>query len=277
VNRSIEEVDYVITDWPRIRDLVSLFLRFQKPYTIFGHSEFDITNVMDKIELIQKEHSIPLTLNTYMIYALSRVSMMHEKSRTYKFKKKQIVFKNVDVALPILKTLPNKVKIPVVYIVKQANKKSLSEIHLELRKAGKSSLAEDKNVKFRRALVKLPIFMQAWMYAYIFRSPIRMKKLFGTIGITNIHYPGYDDPFIGYPPNIYTCQYSLANISEKFLPDENKQPVLRKVLGVAAGMDHQIMDGMCVTGMSKTMADFLREASGLDEAFVSDFKNLSAK
>ncbi len=260
--------EYLWTDWPRVRNVIEYVLRAEKPYTFYGHGELDVTHLFEKMEFLRKNARILLSLNTYLIYAISRIAMKHEKARTFKFKKKCIVFKNVDISVPILKILPNGVKVPVFYLVREANTKSLAEINEEMRCAIKSDLANDPIVKFRRSLLKRPLFIQSLIYRHIFKNPIRTKKFFGNIGLTNLQYLGFSSPFVGLPPNIYTCQFSAGSVTERFVPDQDKKPVLRKMLMLGAGMDHLIMDGLCISSFGNDLAAMLAKAEGIDEKFV---------
>ncbi len=267
-------VDYDLQEWPKLRNLLELFLKGQRKHTVYGHGEMDVTLVLEKIEALKKSGNPYPSLNTFLIYTLSRVAAKHEQTRTCKFKNRKLVFKHADISLPILKTLPNGVKIPVLYVVRKAETKSLAQINFELKNAIKSDLTEDKNVKFRRKLAKLPLFVQKIMYWYIFKHPVRIKKFFGNMGLTNLQHMGYDSPMIGLPPSIYSLQFAAGSVSEKFLPDADKKPVLRKVLAMAGGMDHLVMDGMCIAAISKDFSQSVEKADGIDDDFVKESREL---
>jgi pyruvate/2-oxoglutarate dehydrogenase complex dihydrolipoamide acyltransferase (E2) component len=266
----MSEKDFQLKPWPRMRDLVKLFLDAHKPTTVYGHGEVDVTEVMDKIKTIRKENKITLSLNTYLVYVVSRVTGRHEALRSYKQGRKLAVFDHADVSLALLKKLPNGIRIPVIYIVRRADTKSLAQINQEIKAAIDSDLTADPNVKFRRALVKAPVFIQKALYAYVFSSPERMKKVFGNVGITNLQQLGYDSPMTGLPPNIHTAAFSVGNVSERFRPDAKKQPELRKILTMGAGFDHLVMDGMSMAAIAKDFYRTISKGEGIDEAFVKE-------
>lgn len=255
-------MDYEIQQWPKLRNILELFLTGHKRHTLFGHGTVDVTKALERIK--SKENADGPTLNTYLVYAIGRTAAKNEKMRTFRYKQKKIVFKHADIMIPILKTLPNGVKIPVMYVVRRADTKSLEELNTEMRNAVKSDLTQDSNVKFRRKLSQAPIFVQKLVYQWIFRHPVRVKKFFGNMGITNVRQLGYSSPFVGMAPNIYSCQFSVGNVNETFLPDENKQPTLRSVLSMGAGMDHVVMDGMCMATIAKDLCHFMETAEGLE-------------
>jgi pyruvate/2-oxoglutarate dehydrogenase complex dihydrolipoamide acyltransferase (E2) component len=264
------EKDYTVKEWPRMRDLVKLFLDAHKPTTVYGHGECDVTTVMEKIKAIRRESRITLSLNTYLVYVVSRVAARHEALRSYKHGRKLIVFQHADVSLALLKKLPNGIRIPVIYIVREADTKSLARINQEIKDAIDSDLTADPNVKFRRALVKMPAFIQKTLYYYVFSHPERMKKVFGNVGITNLQQLGYDSPMTGLPPNIHTAAFSVGNVSERFRPNAKKQPELRKILTMGAGFDHLVMDGMSMASIAKDFYRTITQAEGIDETFVRE-------
>jgi len=264
------EKDYQLKPWPRMRDLVQLFLDAHKPTTVYGHGEVDVTNVMEKLKTIRKESRVTLSLNTYLVYVVSRVTGRHEALRSYKHGRKLVVFEHADVSLALLKKLPNGIRIPVIYIVRQADTKSLAQINQEIKAAIDSDLTADPNVKFRRALVKAPTFIQKALYYYVFSHPERMKKVFGNVGITNLQQLGYDSPMTGLPPNIHTAAFSVGNVSERYRPDVQKNPELRKILTMGAGFDHLVMDGMSMAAIAKDFYRTISRAEGIDDAFVKE-------
>ncbi len=251
-------VDYDTHPWPRIRNILELFLTGARRHTLFGTAEYDITKAIEKIAQNEDGPS----LNTFLVYSIAQTAIKNEKMRTFKYKQKKIVFKHADIGMPILKTLPSGLKIPVWYIVRKADTKTLEELNQELREAVIGDLANDKNVKFRRKLSEMPIFIQRFVYAWIFRHPVRIKKYFGNMGITNVRQQGFHSPFVGLAMNIYSCQISVGNVSDKFLPDENKNPSLRSVIQLGAGFDHIVMDGMCITTIAKELGQQLESAKG---------------
>ena len=262
--------DYDVSPWPRIRQLVELLLRHQRPYTVVGHGELDVTRALELLATLRQERQLTISLNTYLVYVLSRVAARHEKIRTFKHRDRCVVFKHADIAVPILKRLPSGVKVPVPYIVRRADTKSLVELSVELQDAIVSDLSHDENVKRRRALNRMPFFVQRLVYWYIFQSPIRVNVYFGNMGITNLHHLGYDSPMVGLPPNIYSIQLSVGNVSERFLPDEHKRPTLRKILTMGSAFDHLVLDGMCLAAVAKDYVQAVERAEGLQELVDGD-------
>jgi hypothetical protein len=262
----MNQSEYQISEWPRIRNLIGLLLRQQRPNTMHGFVELDITVPLERIEALQANSQMAITLNTYMLYAISRIAARHEEMRTYRHGRKKIVFRNVDIMHPMLKTLPNGLKVPVMYIVRRADTKSLAELHTELKNAAtQTDLTEEKEVRFRRSLIRLPYWIQALVYRYIFSHPVRMNRYFGNLGMTTLRQSGFHVPMVSLPPNVYAVQLSLNNVFEQFVPDRNKNPVLRKFIRIGGGFDHLVLDGMHLASITRDFVDFCAKGEGLDD------------
>src|SRR5580698_3838893 len=95
---------YSARPWPKIRNGIYYFLRAQKPYTVFGYGELDVTDLLQQLQILRSRHRLLLSLNTFLIYALSRAAAQNEKARTFKHRNKLIVFEHVNLSLPIMKT-----------------------------------------------------------------------------------------------------------------------------------------------------------------------------
>lgn len=268
----MENEGFTIQPWQKIRSILGLFLKFQRPLTVYGYGEADVTKTLRKIDSLSEQSGEKLSLHTYLIYLFSQVAVKNPLMISYRSGNHLLTFKDVDLCLPILKVIPGGIRIPVMYTVKKADKKTLASLHVELQKAIKGSLQEDNKVKFRRSLLKLPVLIQYLLYFFIFNSPQRLKKYFGNMGVTSLQFPGLSVPFIGLPPNVYTIQFAIGSISEKFLPDADGKPSLRKVLHVAAGVDHLILDGMDMASIVKDISDAIESAIGLDQSFVREIK-----
>lgn len=260
----MNEAEFTAKPWPPLRDVLALFLRQNRPYNISGFSEIDMTNakaLLDEIKALGDQ----LSLNTYLVYVTARAAVNNPQTLSFKRGRKLIFFSHANISLAILKKLPNGLEIPVLYTVKAADQKSLSELNRELRDAIEGDLTSDKNVKNRRFLSKCPRFVQRFVYWYIFRDPLRINQHFGNIGLTNVRLADVHNPFIGFPPNVYTAQIAITGVLKKILPNDSGAPEARDVLSVASSVDHLTMDGIAVAKFAKDFNDMIEQAEGLKE------------
>src|SRR5690606_38199724 len=128
-------------------------------------------------------HGVSLT--GYMVYCFAHALANHKMLHAYRKGNELIYFDDVDVNTIVEKQGANGVMIPVMYIVRAANHKSLAEINYEMYQAGQGDLSDDATVSRRRQLLKLPTFLRRLVWWWLLRDPERMKEYWGTVGVSN--------------------------------------------------------------------------------------------
>jgi len=97
--------------------------------------EIDITNARKKIKFLSKEKKISFFawfIKTVSI-ALTEQPMVHGiLKNTHKI----ILFDDVDISIPVERTV-NRKKVPLVFLLKKSNEKSVYDIQLEIEEAKK--------------------------------------------------------------------------------------------------------------------------------------------
>ena len=266
-------VSYQERPWPQLRNMVNYILGQHRPYTVYGFVEVDITDTLAKLRSCQKKSRVALSLHTCILYCLSRTAAEHELLRTYRYGRRLITFDDVDIATAIERRMLSGERMPVGYIVRQADQKSLAEIVWELRQATKSNLDDDGllRMKMRKRISSAPAFLRKMFGRWLQYNPIALKKMHGSLGLTSLQYPEYTNrPYFGFPPNIYTWTLAVGNIVDRIMLQEDGTPHVRKMLCLASGVDHQIMDGIEISRIAYTWTKIIESGTGLDEAFVQE-------
>lgn len=129
-----------------------------------------------------------LSLHAFLIYCLSRTCQQVPEALTYRRgRSKLITFEDVNVATPIDKRLAGGLRIPVTYLVRAAQAKSLAEITLELRNATKLlDLGGDRTVQLRRRFSFLPRLVRSWLARRMVSNPLLLNKFYGNTAITSV-------------------------------------------------------------------------------------------
>ena len=252
--------------WPPIRNAVVSLLEQHRPHTVYGLAEIEIGATLERMRSCQRTLRHAVSLHAYAIYCLSRAASEYSQLQTYKCGRELITFEDVDVGTVLDKRLPSGLRIPVGYVFRGAQKKSLAEINHELRVASRSDLADDEMVRWRRRIAILPAPLRRAVSRRITRDPFWLRRFHGTIGLTNLQSPGLTQPAFGLPPNIYTYTMALGSIAER--------EAGRKVLCFSGGADHAILDGMSLSYFARRLFELLSSAQGLDEEFVAQSRLL---
>lgn len=207
---------------------------------------------LDTLELGRKKHHIPVLLDMDVTVALQ--SIRDWKAHTgeklsftawamkciaqavsehthiqamRKGTKSLILFNDVDISVIVERSVGDRKKpletLPMPYIVRKANEKSVSEIHHEIRAAqalaftpGEVQLGAHQNVRLIRAFASLPKFLRNLLvWRRLTRDPFFAKRTMGTLVVTSVvssaHGNGYSWAI---PMGIHPVAFALGNIAK---------------------------------------------------------------
>jgi pyruvate/2-oxoglutarate dehydrogenase complex dihydrolipoamide acyltransferase (E2) component len=267
---------YAELPWPRLRELVTDTLAIgQKTHIGYGLMEFDVSRPLALIEESKARVPGGISFTAFIVYCLARAVDQHPMLRAYrKGRKKLVVFDDVDVNTLLEKRKPDGTLIPVLYIVRGANRKSLAEISQELREASRSDLAHDAGVRRRRRIVRLPRALRALLWWWTLREPARIKQQCGTVAVSNVGAFVGQRPAWGFAPTFLTCTVFVGAIYDRVCwAGDHAEP--RKTLCVTILANHDVVDGGPAARFTETFAGLLEGAAGLDEGFVAEANMLS--
>ncbi len=268
------QTPYQAHPWPTVRNALTDFLELHRKHSVWGFTEIDVTEAMLRIRSYQRILRMGISFHAFVIYCMAKAIAEHRQVQAYRRGDRLIVFDEVDVSTAVEKRLPNHVKIPVGYVFRAADRRSLAQINWELRQAMKSDLTDDKHVRQRRWLAKLPWLVRRIFWWYVQSNPFLLKAQRGTVGLTNLQAPGFKQPMFGLPPNIYTLTLAIGSVYQRREIDEQGQLVTRKILCLSGAVDHAIVDGRETASFIQRFAELLEAADGLDQEFISEMKNL---
>lgn len=260
--------------WPVLRNITSSVLDFQRPHTVYGFGEVNASAALAAIERCRRQGRTAVSLHAFVLYCLARATAEHPAVHTFRRRRKLITFEEVDVGTMIEKRQPDGTRMPVGYVVRSADRKSLAEINWELRQAAKRDLSDDPAVRFRRRLARLPAFLRRILFRRALSDPFRLRRVYGTIGLTSLQTAALPQPFFALPPNLCTLTVAIGSLTDRFLPDAAGRPVLQKVLCLGGGADHDVVDGMTLVRFGNRFAELIETAAGLDDVFVAQTRSL---
>jgi pyruvate/2-oxoglutarate dehydrogenase complex dihydrolipoamide acyltransferase (E2) component len=242
----MNEPKYSEVRWPPLRNAIVSLMENVRPNVMGASMEIDITDARTAIRNLQKDLKLALSLHAFLIYCLSRACMRVPETRTYRWgRHKLMIFEDVNVATPIEKRLAGGLRIPVTYVVRNAQDKSLAEITAELRKATKSvDLDGDRTVQLRRRFSSLPRLVRKWLARRVARSPLLLNKFYGNTGFTSVARVGNAFPLFPRISTLHTVSVGIGSQCERLRLVEGGQIERRQVLCVTVAADHDVLDGM---------------------------------
>lgn len=268
----IQPARFHVKPWPKLRNALVTFLEGHRPHTFYGMTEIDITDALRKMKRLRHEYRATISLHAYALYCLAQSARAHPQMLSYRKGRKILTFEDVDLGTVVDRRLPNGARIPVAHILRNAEKMSLAEINWELRRAQRMDPVQDGSIKLRRRIMALPGFARSLASRKVFRDPLWLRRLYGTIGCTNLRIPGTTQAGFALPPNIFTATIAIGWIVDRHVPGKDG---VRHMLCVTAGIDHAVVDGMVVAQWARDFSQRLESAAGIDEALVEEMRLLS--
>jgi pyruvate/2-oxoglutarate dehydrogenase complex dihydrolipoamide acyltransferase (E2) component len=257
--------------WPRVRELIVDALTVgHRTHMAHGMMELDISRPAALIEKYKEQIPEGVSFTAFLAYCLGRAVGQHKMLHAYrKGRKKLIVFDDVDVNTLLEKRKPDGSMVPVIYLVRGANHKSLAQINHELRRAARSDLYDDPGVRRRRQLMRLPAPLRRLVWWWMRRDPARLREQWGTVGLSNAGSFISPRPSWAISITFLTCALLVGGKFDKVYWVDGRA-VPRKTLSVTVTVDHDIVDGAPGARFGETLAQLIEGAAGLDDDFVRE-------
>jgi pyruvate/2-oxoglutarate dehydrogenase complex dihydrolipoamide acyltransferase (E2) component len=174
--------------------------------------------------------------------------------------KKLVLFDEVDVATIIEREVDGK-KLPISYILRSINKKSVQEMHAEIREAQVAKIGTKTLSKNKKLYDRLPRFMRAMFWWAVRHSPSLQKEYIGTVGLTAVGMFG-DGAGWAIPITPMTLTVTVGGIGEKPAVVEGEISI-RQMLSLTVSINHDIIDGGPATRFIMRFKHLIEEGSGL--------------
>jgi pyruvate/2-oxoglutarate dehydrogenase complex dihydrolipoamide acyltransferase (E2) component len=262
--------------WPRVRELVTDALTAaHKAHLAHALAEVDVSQAMAAIDMYKAAAPEGPSFTAFLVYCLGRAVAEHPMLHAYrKGRKKLVISGDVDVSTMIEKRKPDGALVPVSYVVRGANRKSLAEINDELRQAVRSDLAGDPGVSYRRRIMRLPRSARRLLWWWVTRDPDRFRRQWGTVMLSNVGSCMLPRPFFAMADSFFTCTLTIGGRYERVAWVDGR-PEPRQTLNVTVTVDHDIVDGGPAARFGQTLTRLIEEGAGLDDAFAAQAVRLS--
>jgi len=262
-----QHADYQVVPYPKMRRLEALaYHSVQHKPMIHGLLEVDVTKARAFLREYKAITGESLSFTAFLIACLAKAVDEHKAVQAYrKGSKRLILFEDVDVYTPIERNVAGQKQI-LPSIIRAANRKTLREIHHEIRAAQVQDVTKDL-MRFQ----SLPTFLfkpYLWIFTWIGRTHPRLwKKNVGTVGITAVGMFGNGAGW-GIPPAPPTpLMMTVGGISEK--PGVvDGHIAIRDYLSLTLSFDHEIIDGAPAARFTERLKELIESGYGLDDSTV---------
>jgi len=260
----VKDTPYSVEKIDPFRQLVidGLDLAARKHH-IHGLVEVDITEARTRIRQIKERTGETLSFTGFIVYCCARGINEDKHLHAYRdWRNRLILFEDVDISLPVERSGQGQ---PVVLqtVIRAANRKSVWEIHHEIRELQTRSLNETPWGRWLGWYVRIPGFIRGLFYRIVQGMPSVIKGFNGTVLVTSVGMFGTGAGW-GVPLPGHTVSLTVGGIVSK--------PVLingelqnSEYLCLTVTFDHDIVDGAPAARFMNRLTTLIQEGAGLDE------------
>lgn len=180
-----------------------------------------------------------------------------------------LVFNEVDISIVVEKNV-NGVPVPLPYVIRKADQKTLREIQDEIEKAkaqtvggeGDYVLGEEYSTLGMKLFVKLPQWLRLiLMRVFVLSHPQRVKDMMGTVMITTAGMVGHTRGWI-IPFSMHPLSLALGSLNEQAAVYRGEIQK-REILHLTVLIDHDVIDGVPAARFVDDLVKKLQTGFGL--------------
>ena len=241
--------------------------------------ELDVTAARSYIHNLKETSGEGLSFTGWVIKCVGQAVSEHKHVHAMrKGKKKLIIFDDVDISIAVERATGGSRNrsetLPMPYVVRRANQKSVREIHNQIRAAQAEPIeagvvgfgAQKYYPYFQNLFFSLPSSLRKLtVYRRLVRDPFFAKKIMGTVAVTSVGMfgKGGGGSSWGIPVGIHPLGIALGGIARKPGIVGDKVEV-REYLGMTILFDHDITDGAPVARFVQRLRELIENAYGLE-------------
>lgn len=240
---------YQIRTYSKYRRNIGLILEEGwKKHKIHSLVEIDVTEARRRLQKQKEDTGTAPSFTAWMVKCVADSLMDHKELNAYrKGRKKIICFDDADIPIPVERTIQGE-SVPMAYIIRKANLKSIDEINKEIRSIqsqhlnGTHQVLGEDFTPLERFILAAPLCIKKLMLLLSRRNAFLKKKHMGIVGVTSIgmkgRFPGWVIPLGG----TTTMLFVIGGITKK--PGVVNDTIeIREFLHVTVTVDHDLIDG----------------------------------
>lgn len=261
--------DYIITEYPKSRVATFDVGRMgHKKHHVAALIEADVSLAKEKItQRLQSGRSVGFTAWIIKVIAVTiaennYIHAINSRGRS------QVVFKDVDISTTIEREV-NGMKVPLAAVIKNANHKSVDEIHKEIQSLKNQIvssekdyvLGDNKESSLNSLFFNLPQWLRLLIWKIILNNPFMIKEKMGTVMVTNVGISGNISGWI-LPKSIHNLCFGIGSVNNKPWVYNGKIEI-RKIMHLTVLLDHDAVDGSPAARFTAKLINNIENALGL--------------
>jgi pyruvate/2-oxoglutarate dehydrogenase complex dihydrolipoamide acyltransferase (E2) component len=260
------ESGFTLMPFPRSRRLVLDAMHAgSRKHMIHGLVEYDVTEARKLLREHKACTGEALSFTAFILHcvgaAVEQDKMIHA---CRDWRGRLVLFDDVDVNTIIEIELEDR-RFPLAYVVRAVNRRSVRELHDEIRHVQKNPQRShgERTFNFMGLYTRLPGFIRGLAYRILPLNPRWLKRIGGTANVTAVGMFGEGGGW-GIPIPLYTLNLTLGGIATKpGIVGDRIEP--REYLHVTLSFDHDIIDGAPAARFAERLRQLIENGNGLEE------------
>ncbi|HEX5439899.1 MAG TPA: 2-oxo acid dehydrogenase subunit E2 [Ktedonobacterales bacterium] len=258
-----QHADYQVVQYPRYqRFAAAAYQTVRHKQMIHGLIEVDVTRARTVLREHKARTGEALSFTAFLAACLAKAVDEHKAVQAFRKGGRQLIlFDDVDISTRMEHEVAG-AKYVILYTIRAANRKSVRQIHNEIRAA---QAADVRHALTRFPLLPAALFRPfAWAAVAIGRMRPRLwKTLMGTVGLTSVGMFGTGAGW-GIPASSPTALLlTVGGIGEKQAMVDGRSAV-REYLSLTISVDHDLVDGAPAARFSQRLKELIESGYGLD-------------
>ena len=250
-----QRIDYQVVPYSKIRRMMATAFRLSHRMPLMhGLIEVDVTRARAFLRDQKAKSGESLSFTAFLIACLAQAVEENKVVQAFrKGRKSLIVFDDIDVSTYIERGSAGH-SLPMPYIIRAANHKTVREIHQEIRAAQVQDVA--KAAAGYNLVQSLPTSLFSLFLHIIGHDPQQMKKYTGTVALSSVGMFGKGSGW-GIPPaNPPSLIVTVGGIGKK--PGVvDGQIAIREYLCLTISFDHDIIDGAPAARFTRRLKELI--------------------
>lgn len=234
-----------------------------RKHCIHGILEVDISQTRQRLRQVKDATGESLSFTGFIVACCARAVDEDKHLHAYlDWRGRLVIFDEVDISLPVERIQHGR---PLVLqtVIRAANRKTVWEIHREIRALQTKELGETQWGRWLGWYVRVPAFIRRGFFRLAARLPKVLKNFNGTVLVTSVGMFG-DGGGWGIPLPGHSLTVTIGGIAQR--------PVLmdgalenHEHLCLTVTFDHDLVDGAPAARFANRLAELVREGAGLEE------------
>jgi pyruvate/2-oxoglutarate dehydrogenase complex dihydrolipoamide acyltransferase (E2) component len=259
---------YKIVPFPRMQSIVRTIARVARhKYIMRGLVEIDVARARQSIWEHKARTGESLSFTAFLAACVGHAVDMNKSVHAYRNWRHQLVlFDDVDINLQVERDMEGQ-KSSLPLIVRSANRKTVRDIHEEIRAAQAHPVSGREVKAYMHAWVTLlPSFVQQVIFWVASKSPHLFKQNMGTVELNAIGMFGRRGGWGIHIP-FHTLSIVVGGIARKpGIVDERIE--IREYLDMTINFDHDMIDAAPAARFTQQLIDLIESGYGLDDSTV---------